>query len=196
MIAYIQGILTEKTPTYAVLDSAGVGFMLNISLNTYSQLPDIQQTCKLYTHLSIKEDAHTLYAFHSVSERQLFRLLIGVSGVGANTARMILSAINPKDLVAYISSGNANVLQSIKGIGSKTAQRIIIELKDKVLKTDIEMSDAFVLTNNTYAEEALSALTLLGFSKQAAGKAVEKIIKSSSQTLSVEEIIKQSLKIL
>lgn len=195
MIAYVQGILREKTPTYAVIDCSGLGYMLHISLNTYSQLPELNQNCKLYTHLSIKDDAHTLYAFYSVSERQLFRLLIGVSGVGANTARMILSAYNTQDLATYISSGSVNYLQSIKGIGAKTAQRIIIELKDKVLKTNIEINDTTLLNNN-YAEEALSALTLLGFSKQAAGKAIEKIMKSSSQSLSVEEIIKQSLRIL
>lgn len=196
MLAYIEGKLVEKTPTYAVVDCGGVGFMLNISLHTYSALPEINQACKLFTHLSIKEDAHTLYAFSSPSEKQLFRLLITVSGIGANTARMILSSINSKDLVAYISTGNASILQSVKGIGAKTAQRIIIELKDKVLKTDVEIDGTMVISNNNNAEEALSALILLGFSKQLAGKAIEKILKTSTKELSIEDLIKEALKIL
>ena len=196
MIAYIEGKLVEKTPTYAVIECSGIAFMMHVSLNTYSQLPDTQQKCKLYTHLAIKEDAHTLYAFSDVAERQLFRLLIGVSGVGAGTARMILSAISPKELVSYIGSGSVNVLQSVKGIGSKTAQRIIIELKDKIQKSNVQLSDTFAISNNNNAEEALSALMLLGFSKQAAGKAIEKTLKISTQELTIEEIIKQTLKIL
>ncbi|HON20600.1 MAG TPA: Holliday junction branch migration protein RuvA [Bacteroidales bacterium] len=196
MIAYIQGKLIEKTPTYAVIDCSGVGFMLNISLNTYSALPDVNQDCKLFAHLSIKEDAHTLYAFASEAERQIFRLLITVSGIGVNTARMILSSINHRDLVTYISSENADILQSIKGIGAKTAQRIIIDLKDKILKTDIEPTETLLAANNNNANEALSALILLGFSKQVAGKAISKVLKSSSGDLSVEELIKHALKIL
>ncbi len=196
MIAYIQGKLAEKTPTYAVVDCGGVGYMLNISLYTYSALPEINNECKLFTHLAIKEDAHTLYAFSTSSEKQLFRLLISVSGVGASTARMILSAINPKELVSYISSGNANVLQSVKGIGAKTAQRIIIEIKDKVLKTEVEIGETSLQYNNNNTDEALSALILLGFSKQIAGKAIDKILKTSNGTLTVEELIKQALRIL
>lgn len=196
MLAYIQGKLVEKTPTYAVIDCGGVGFMLNISLYTYSALPELNQVFKLFTHLSIKDDAHTLFAFSSVSEKQLFRLLITVSGVGANTARMILSAFNPKELASYISVGNADALQSVKGIGAKTAQRVIIELKDKVLKTDVEIDGTMILSNNNNAEQALSALVLLGFSKQVAGKAIEKTLKISSNELSVEELIKQVLKTL
>ncbi len=196
MIAYIQGKLIEKTPTFAVIDCGGVGFMLNISLNTYSTLPDINQDCKLFTHLSVKEDAQTLYAFSTTSERQIFRLLITVSGIGVNTARMILSSINHKDLVGYISSENADILQTIKGIGAKTAQRIIIDLKDKILKTDIDPGEILTITSNNNANEALSALILLGFPKQVAGKAIDKILKSSSSDLSIEELIKQALKIL
>lgn len=196
MIAYIQGKLVEKTPTYAVIDCGGVGYMLNISLCTFSALPELNSECKLFTHLSIKEDAHTLYAFSTPSERQLFRLLISVSGIGTNTARMILSAINPKELVTYISSGNVTILQSIKGIGAKTAQRIIIELKDKILKTEVEIGETSIVYNNNYAEEALSALILLGFSKQLAAKAIDKILKTSTGNLTVEELIKQALKIL
>jgi holliday junction DNA helicase RuvA len=197
MIAYIEGKLMDKTPTYAIVDCGGVGFMLNISLFTYSKLPALYQNCKLVTHLSIKEDAHTLYAFIDEKERELFRLLISVSGIGVGTARMILSAINPQELISYISSGKVGVLQTVKGIGTKTAQRIIIELKDKILKANMSVNDSdFMALSNNVVDEALSALVLLGFSKQIAGKAIEKIMQTSSQDVSVEELIKKSLKIL
>lgn len=196
MIAYVQGILVEKTPTYAVIDCGGVGYMLHISLNTYSSLPDINKECKLLTHLSIKEDAHTLHAFYTSAEKQLFRLLISVSGIGTNTARLILSSMSPTEVASHISSGNAAMLQTVKGVGAKTVQRIIIELKDKIIKTELEISDTLTNFNNNNVEEALSALILLGFSKQVATKAIDGIIKKSTTTLSVEELIKQTLKIL
>ena len=196
MYAYIDGILVEKNPTFVVLDCQGVGYILHVSLNTYSKLQQEQQRCRLFAHLQIKEDAHTLYGFFSQEERLLFRLLIGVSGVGASTAQMMLSAMSPSELISIIATGNAGALQAIKGIGGKTAQRIIIELKDKVTKSDISIS-VFEQTNEgNVRNEALSALVSLGFSRQNAEKAVDKIVKASNGDVSVEILIKESLKIL
>ena len=196
MYAYIDGILVEKNPTFVVLDCQGVGYLLHVSLNTYSKLQQEQQRCRLFAHLQIKEDAHTLYGFFSQEERLLFRLLIGVSGVGASTAQMMLSAMSPSELISNIATGNVGALQAIKGIGGKTAQRIIIELRDKVTKSDISIS-VFEQTNEgNVRNEALSALVSLGFPRQNAEKAVDKIIKASDGDISVETLIKESLKIL
>ena len=196
MYAYIDGILVEKNPTFVVLDCQGVGYILHVSLNTYSKLQQEQQRCRLFAHLQIKEDAHTLYGFFSQEERLLFRLLIGVSGVGASTAQMMLSAMGTSELISNIATGNAGALQAIKGIGGKTAQRIIIELRDKVTKSDISIS-VFEQTNEgNVRNEALSALVSLGFPRQNAEKAVDKIIKASDGDISVETLIKESLKIL
>ncbi len=194
MINYLNGTLVEKTPTYVVIDCNGIGFELQITLNTYSHLPNENTPCKLITHLHVKEDARILFGFSSTEELNLFRLLISISGVGPSTAQIMLSAINASELASCIATENVKVLQSIKGIGAKTAQRIIIELKDKVTKMNI-VSDKFSLRDNNFKIEALSALTSLGFAKQTAEKVLDKIIQENAN-LSVEELIKQSLKLL
>ena len=196
MYAYIDGILVEKNPTFVVMDCQGIGYVLHVSLNTYSTLQQKQQRCRLFTHLQVKEDSHTLYGFSSKEERELFRLLISVSGVGASTAQMMLSAMSPSELIANIANGNAAALQAIKGIGGKTAQRILIELRDKVTKSDFTITQFEQTNNSNVRNEALGALVLLGFSKQNAEKAVDKIMKSSNGDISVENLIKESLKIL
>ncbi|MDR1459721.1 MAG: Holliday junction branch migration protein RuvA [Bacteroidales bacterium] len=195
MFAYIDGILVEKNPTYAVIDCHGVGYMLHISLNTYSKLQQEQQSCRLFTHLQIKEDAHILYGFSSQEERILFRMLIAVSGIGGSTAQMILSAMSASELITCIANGNADALRTIKGLGAKTTQRIVIELQDKIAKTGISINKADV-SNNNVRNEALSALVLLGFSRQNAEKAVDKVLKLSNGDISIENLIKESLKIL
>ena len=196
MYAYIDGVLVEKNPTFVVVDCQGIGYVLHVSLNTYSKLQQEQQRCRLFTHLQIKEDAHTLYGFFSQEERELFRMLISVSGVGASTAQIMLSAMSPSELISNIANGNAAALQAIKGIGGKTAQRILIELRDKVTKTDFTTTQFEQTNNSNVRNEALGALVLLGFTKQNAEKAVDKIIKSSNGDISVENLIKESLKIL
>jgi Holliday junction DNA helicase RuvA len=195
MFAYIDGILMDKNPTYAVIDCNGVGYMLHISLNTYSKLQQEQQKCKLFTHLQIKEDAHTLYGFASEDERLLFRMLIAISGIGASTAQMMLSAMSVSELMSCIANGNSGALQMIKGIGAKTAQRIVIELQDKINKTGISINKLEQSSNNV-RNEAVSALVLLGFSRQMAEKATDKVLKTSDGDISIEELIKESLKIL
>lgn len=191
MIAHIQGKLVEKNPTDVVIDCNGVGYFINISLHTFGLLPNADMI-KLYTHLQIKEDGHTLFGFMQKSEREIFRLLISVSGIGANTARTMLSSLEPKQIVNAIASENVGVIQSIKGIGAKTAQRAIIELKDKVLKI-YEIDEVSLLPNNTNKDEALSALEVLGFVRKTAEKVVDKILVSTPDA-SVENIIKQALK--
>lgn len=191
MIAHLQGRLVEKLPTEVVIDCNGVGYQLNISLHTFSLLPD-SENIKLFTLLLVKEDSHTLYGFAEKAERELFRLLISVSGVGAGTARIMLSSLVPEQIIQAIGSGDAGTIQSIKGIGAKTAQRVILDLKDKVLKLyDIE--EVSVTGNNTNKDEALSALEVLGFNKKMAEKAVDKIVKEMPAA-NVETIIKQALK--
>jgi len=197
MIEYIEGELTEKNPTLTVIDCQGVGYALHTSLHTFSKLPATGLRCKLFAHLQIKEDAHTLYGFSTRDERHLFRLLIGVSGVGATTAQMMLSAITPSELISHIANGQSGALQAIKGIGAKTSQRIIIELRDKIGKTDISVEQFTTGDNsNNIRNEALSALTLLGFPRAAAEKAINVILKASDSSLTVELLIKESLKIL
>jgi Holliday junction DNA helicase RuvA len=191
MITHIQGKLTEKNPTNVVIDCNGVGYHLNISLHTYSQLTN-QENLRLYTHLHIKEDSHTLYGFSSLSEREIFRLLISVSGIGTSIARTMLSSLTPKQVREGIAIGDVALIQSVKGIGSKTAQRVVIELKDKVLKVyDIE--DGTISMNNTNKDEALSALEVLGFTKKQSDRVVDKII-SENQDANIETIIKEALK--
>jgi len=193
MIAQIKGKLIEKTPTYVVIDCNGVGYQLNISLNTFSKIGN-EENCLLFTHFVIREDAHLLYGFKEKSERELFRQLISVSGVGSSTAIMILSSLSPDETKAAIISGNVNTLKGVKGIGLKTAERIIIDLRDKVGKT--EGTELFsISSNNTIKEEALSALVMLGFSKMPAEKALTKIM-TESPNLTVEELIKRTLKSL
>ena len=200
MYSYIEGSLTEKNPTYAVLDCGGVGFLLFISLNTYSLLPEQKQKCKLFTHLAIKSEATTpvgmiLYGFATEEEKNLFLELISVSGVGNNTARLILSSLTTAEVIMSISNGDISTFRKVKGIGEKTAQRIIIDLKDKINKMP-QSKEFFLPQNNTLRNEALSALIMLGFNKNIADKAIDRIIKNDGVNLSLEEIIKQALKLL
>jgi Holliday junction DNA helicase RuvA len=191
MITHLKGKLVEKNPTYVVIETAGIGYVLHISLNTYSQLPD-DEAVFLYTHLSIKEDSHTLYGFISKIEREIFRLLISVSGVGPSIARTMLSSMTTDEIQNAIASGNVDLIQSVKGIGAKTAQRVLIDLKDKIIKT-FGIDEVFVTASNTNKNEALSALEVLGFSKKQCEKVVDKILLEDN-TLSVEILIKKALK--
>ena len=191
MITHIQGKLVEKTPTHVIIDCSGIGYFVNISLHTFSQIPD-QEAIKVFTHLQVKEDSHTLYGFISSSEREIFRLLISVSGIGANTARTMLSSLTPKQIREGIAIGDVALIQSVKGIGLKTAQRVIIDLKDKVLKI-YDIDETSLTQNNTNKDEALSALEVLGFMKKQSERIVEKIVVSSPDA-TVESIIKEALK--
>lgn len=191
MIAHIQGKLVEKTPTEVVIDCSGVGYHINISLHTYSLLP-ASDHIKLFTYLQIKEDAHTLFGFVEKSEREIFKMLLSVSGIGASIARTMLSSLDPKQVIQAIASGDVATIQSIKGIGTKTAQRAILDLKDKVLKL-YDLDEVSISQNNTNRDEALSALEVLGFVRKSAEKVVEKIVKELPDA-SVETIIKQALK--
>jgi Holliday junction DNA helicase RuvA len=191
MITHIQGKLVEKTPTQVVIDCGGVGYLINISLHTYSLLPTTD-FIKLFTHLQIKEDAHTLFGFVEKSEREIFKMLLSVSGIGASIARTMLSSLEPKQIINAIASGDVIVVQSIKGIGIKTAQRIIIDLKDKMLKL-YDIDEVSMSQSNTNRDEALSALEVLGFVRKASERIVEKIVKENPDS-SVEFIIKQALK--
>jgi len=192
MITHIKGKLVEKSPTSVIIDVNGIGYLINISLNTFSAIPD-QENLKLYTHLQIKEDSHTLFGFYSIKEREIFRLLISVSGIGASIARTMLSSLTPEQIIQGISIGDSAMIQSVKGIGLKTSQRVIIELKDKVLKIyDLDDKISFQ-NNNTAKEEALSALEVLGINKKTSEKLVDKIILDNADA-SVELIIKEALK--
>ena len=191
MYEYIKGRLVEKNPAYAVIDCNGVAYFLNISVYTYSKIGE-DESCMLFTHLVVREDAHLLFGFIDTYERDLFRHLISVSGVGVNTARIILSSLNPMEVTQAIIDGNAPMLQRIKGIGSKTAERIIIDLKNKLSRSFIPSEKSGVL-HNTNQEEALSALVMLGFVKSAVIKALDKIIREE-KNLSVEGLIKRALK--
>ena len=191
MITHIHGKLIEKTPTHVVVDVNGVGYKIKISLQTFSQIDG--EYCKLYTHLSIKEDSHTLFGFFEESERHLFRNLISVSGVGPSTAQVILSTYSPDEIINNIATADVKAIQSIKGIGGKTAQRIIIDLKDKIAK-GVPTSDLlFDKVDNTIREEALSALLALGFTKKGAESKIDKVIKSNHEITSVEELVKTAL---
>lgn len=193
MIEYIKGQLTELTPTYAVLECNGIGYLINISVPTYSMLEG-KKDAKLLIHESIREDAHVLYGFLGEQERSLFRLLIGVSGVGANTARMILSSIQASNLEQIIVTGDHTTLKKVKGIGSKTAERIIVDLKDKIKP----IGDTFILeesvTNDVY-EEALAALLMLGFNRLQSQKVLKKIF-DSEPSIKVEMAIKKALSMM
>lgn len=191
MITHIRGKLVEKNPTFAVVETNGVGYWLNISLNTYSQLPD-NEFVILYTHLSIKEDAHTLYGFINKTEREIFRLLISVSGVGPSIARTMLSSMTTDEIQQAIASNNVSVIQSVKGIGVKTAQRVLVDLRDKISKT-YAIDEVYVSQSNTIKNEALSALEVLGFNKKQVEKVVDKILLDND-SLSVEVLIKNALK--
>jgi len=191
MITHIRGKLVEKNPTFAVIEANGIGYWLNISLNTYSQLPD-NEFIILYTHLSIKEDAHTLYGFINKTEREIFRLLISVSGVGPSIARTMLSSMTTDEIQQAIASNNVSVIQSVKGIGVKTAQRVLVDLRDKISKT-YAIDEVYANQSNTVKNEALSALEVLGFNKKQIEKVVDKILLED-KTLSVEVLIKNALK--
>jgi len=193
MIDYIKGEIAEISPAHVSLECGNIGYFINISLNTYSALAD-KTSCKLYVYEAIREDAHTLFGFLDKHERQLFLHLISVSGVGANTARMILSSFSAAELEDGIASGNVAMLKSVKGIGGKTAERVIVDLRDKVGKT----SETDILTarkDNSAKIEAVSALVMLGFNQSAANKVVTKLT-NENPTLAVEQIIKQALKLL
>jgi Holliday junction DNA helicase RuvA len=193
MLDYIKGEITELTPASVVVEAGGLGYFAQISLNTYSALSELKQ-CKLYIYESIREDAHQLFGFAEKRERTLFLHLISVSGVGANTARMMLSSIAVYELEGIIVSGNSSALKTIKGIGGKTAERIIIDLKDKVkISGNIDTSASFVDSNTV--KEAVSALVMLGFNQAASQKTVNKIYQEKP-ALSVENLIKNALKML
>ena len=195
MINHLHGRLVEKHPTHVIIDCSGVGYLVLISLTTYETIPD-QEDIFLHTHLVVREDAHTLYGFANVEERKLFLLLIGVSGVGANTARMILSAMDSSTAVEVISSGDVDSMKKVKGIGAKTASRIIIDLQDKVgVATGASGTLSEISSpHNTIKNEALLALTSLGFDKKRANKALDGIIQRSEGALSLEVLIKLALK--
>ncbi|MDX1719112.1 MAG: Holliday junction branch migration protein RuvA [Salegentibacter mishustinae] len=191
MIHHLKGQLIEKNPTYLVIACNGVGYMVNISLHTFSLIPD-SENISVYTHLHVKEDSHTLYGFYQKSERDIFRLLISVSGVGTSTARTMLSSLEPNQVKDAIANGDVPIIQSVKGIGAKTAQRVILDLKDKILKVYGE-DEVFVPQDNTIKEETLSALETLGFARKQATRVVDKIMKDSTSP-TVESIIKMALK--
>jgi holliday junction DNA helicase RuvA len=193
MIAHLQGKLVEKSPTHIVLDCAGVGYHINISLHTYSLLPNADFV-KVFTHLQIKEDAHTLYGFIEKSEREIFRLLLSVSGIGAGIARTMLSSLDPRQITNAIASADVATIQSIKGIGNKTAQRVILDLKEKVVKL-YDLDELSVSQSNTNKDEALSALEVLGFVRKTCEKVIEKIVLAEPDA-TVETIIKKALKSL
>ena len=201
MIEYIKGILTELNPAEAIIEAAGVGYQLAITLPTYSALVGSEEKeVKLYVTEVIREDAHELYGFYEQKERQLFEMLMTVSGVGAATARMIMSAFQAEELRLLIATGNSKGMAKVKGLGPKTAQRIIVDLKDKVIKLDLggdptELPMLDVEADTGIRAEAISALTMLGFAAAASGKAVEKILKAEP-TLSVEAVIRKALTML
>lgn len=194
MIAHINGKLTEKTPTYLVIDCGGVGYHIQISLNTFEQLPN-SESVKLFTHLVIKEDSHTLFGFSTDEERVLFTQLISVSGVGPNTARLMLSSLKPNDIKNAITTGNWALIKTVKGIGEKTAQKVVIDLKNKIGKADASGGLSLVENSNTKVEEALAALMMLGFGKAEAEKGLTKI-RQQNPEYTVEELVKQTLKTL
>jgi len=192
MIHHLKGNIVERTPSYLVIECSGVGYMVNISLNTFSQITSDQQL--IYTHFVVREDAQVLYGFVQKEERMLFLKLISVSGVGASTAQMMLSAYNPQEIVGAIINEDVNFLKSIKGIGAKTAQRVIVDLKDKLEKEDLPV-EIFATAHNTSKDEALSALIALGFDRKVSNKVLEKIM-TNSPDLKVEELVKSALKSL
>lgn len=191
MIHHLKGKLIEKNPTHIIVECNGVGYFVNISLHTFSKLPDAELV-NIYTHLQVKEDSHTLFGFSERSEREIFRLLLSVSGIGSSTARTMLSSMSPAEIRDAIANGNVLAIQAIKGIGAKTAQRVILDLRDKILKV-YDIDEVSLTPNNTNKDEALSALEVLGFARRQAEKVVDKVI-SQDPSLSVENIIKLALK--
>lgn len=195
MIAYIQGKLVHKEPTYAIIDVQGVGYHVNISLYTFGQLKD-QEQCKLHTYLHIKEDSHTLYGFSDSEEKKIFLKLISISGVGPSTGLTIQSSLSPQELQQAILGEDVSTIQSVKGVGGKTAQRIILELRDKLKKEELIGTVAGIAptSRNTLRSEALSALATLGIPKQVAEKSIDAILKSNGNNITLEELIKLALK--
>jgi Holliday junction DNA helicase RuvA len=193
MITQVRGKLVEKNPTEVVVDCNGVGYLLHISLNTYAALPE-DENVVLYTHLSVREDAHTLFGFISKTERAIFKFLISVSGVGPSIARTMLSSMTAEEIQQAIASENVSLIQSVKGIGAKTAQRVIVDLKDKILKT-FDIDEVSISPSNTNKGEALSALEVLGFQRKQSDKLVAAIVKEYPDA-TIEQIIKLALKSL
>ncbi len=191
MIHSIKGQLVEKNPTNVVIDCNGIGYFIHISLHTYALIPS-SEAIRLYTHLQVKEDSHTLFGFWEQSEREIFRLLISVSGVGASTARTMLSSLEPKQISEAIATGDVGTIQSIKGIGAKTAQRVILDLKDKIIKV-FGFDEVSAPSSNTNREEALSALETLGYTRKQSEKVVDRIVKEAPDA-TVESLIKLALK--
>jgi len=193
MYDYFQGKIVEKNPAYVVLDCHGIGYVLNISINTFDKIQSSGE-CKLYAHQAIREDAHVLYGFADQGERLMFRDLISVSGVGAATARVMLSSLSPNDVQNAIMSGDVSRLKAVKGIGEKTAQRIIVDLKGKMGKGDFGGASILLGAHNNLRSEALNALETLGFARNAAEKAVDKIVREEGNSISLEELVKRVLK--
>lgn len=194
MYSFISGKVAEKNPAYVIIDNQGIGYLINITLNTFTSIGE-QTEVKLYVHLAIREDAHVLYGFSTEEERSLFLQLITVSGVGCNTARLILSSLTVSETVDAISSNNIKAIQSVKGIGAKTAQRIIVDLHDKVSKLNISDGEKTPFGYNTLKEEALSALMVLGFNRTSVEKILDKLLSQMEQP-NVEQLIKEALRLL
>jgi Holliday junction DNA helicase RuvA len=192
MIHHINGRLVEKSPTHAIIECGGVGYFLHISLTTFSKLPETE-ACKLYVHEIIREDAHELYGFSDPSEREAFRKLISVSGVGAGTARMVLSSLAPGELASAILGGDVDALKNIKGIGAKTVQRILVDLQGK-FGADEDFVEKIIPLGNTAINEALTALSSLGFDRTKAHKTLDRILKAEGPDLPVEELIRQAFR--
>lgn len=194
MIAFIEGEIAEVNPAFVVVNCHGVGYMLNISLNTFTAVQHARQV-RLHTEMIVREDAHTLYGFATTEERTLFRHLISVNGVGPNTARMILSSMTVDEVSQAIVGNNASALQAVKGIGAKSAQRIVLDLKDKLEKEGISSAENLAPANNTIRQEALSALVMLGYNKAIAQKTLNQVLKNNpGSSMSVEQLIKEALK--
>ena len=195
MYSYISGTVVEKNPAFVVIDNQGIGYLINITLNTFTAIGE-KEKVKLFVHLAIREDAHVMYGFYTEQERSLFLQLITVSGVGCNTARLILSSMTVKEAVDAIATSNIKMIQSVKGIGAKTAQRIVVDLHDKVGKmTEVAADENSSVGYNTLKEEALSALMVLGFSKLNIEKTLDKLLKQMASP-SVEDLIKEALRLL
>jgi Holliday junction DNA helicase RuvA len=193
MFEYIKGELKEKNPSFTIIENNNIGYFVNISLNTFSKIETLNES-KIYIHQIIREDSNSLFGFFDKGEREIFRLLISVSGIGANTARIMLSSLSPEEIKNAIQTENVNLIKSIKGIGIKTAQRVIIDLKDKISKTEVEAGEIFTISN-PYKDEALSALVMLGFAKKPAEKIIDKII-TDNPGINIEAIVKLALKAL
>lgn len=192
MIAFVKGKFVQKTPASVIVEVNGVGYELHISLHTYSRIQGAEEGL-LYTYLQIKEDAHTLFGFHDIPEKELFVHLISVSGVGAATARMMLSSLKPEELIRAITQGNTTLLESVKGIGKKSAERLVLELKDKLTKMSV-LPNISALIDNTLEQDALNALIALGIGRAAGEQAVQRVLKAEPALSRVEDVIKKALK--